>query len=233
LLAKNLYLIDNPIARNGDFSVTTSLVNFAPAAQYQQAGLLISDDDDNYMKWTYEANDSYLKDFVGPAEGPTRLPGREFRTSPKVKASQHGDGAGDRDAASIELDRLIEQNANQTLRRRIQGDESAIRGQTRAASGGTGCMPFFVLVAERNGEPTHHIAARTRQRLERVWLRATKRGNVYDFYTSPDGKRFIKQGSTEWGRGGPKKIGLIAQNGGDSDAPGIEAQFDFFELRAH
>jgi RNA polymerase sigma factor (sigma-70 family) len=97
--------------------------------------------------------------------------------------------------------------------------------------GATG-RPFFVLVGETAGSPTHHIAAPAEPKLPRVWLRVTKRGNVYDCYTSTDGERFTRRGSAEWGKGGPKRLGLIAQNGGEAGVPEIEAQFEFFELRA-
>jgi RNA polymerase sigma factor (sigma-70 family) len=167
---KNLYLIDNPLAAGADFTATTCVANFDPRKQYQQAGLILYTDDDHYMKWTYECNDSWLPDYVG-------------------KGGQIGEmGAGGR--------------------------------------------PFFVLVGETAGNPTHHIAAPAEPKLPRVWLRVTKRGNVYDCYTSTDGERFTKRGSAEWGKGGPRRLGLIAQNGGEAGVPEIDAQFEFFELRA-
>jgi uncharacterized protein (TIGR03067 family) len=53
--AKNLFLIDLP---NGidDFVVTTCIENFLPEEAWQQAGLLIYDDDDNYIKWGRECS---------------------------------------------------------------------------------------------------------------------------------------------------------------------------------
>ncbi len=53
---KNLFLIDNPVAGGGDFQVTTCIVAFAPTANYHQAGLVCFNDEDNYIKWTYEWN---------------------------------------------------------------------------------------------------------------------------------------------------------------------------------
>ena len=53
---KNIFLIDNPISRTSDFTVTTCLDAFAPTEQLQQAGLLIYDDDDNYLKWVLAFN---------------------------------------------------------------------------------------------------------------------------------------------------------------------------------
>ncbi|MBN9518093.1 sigma-70 family RNA polymerase sigma factor [bacterium] len=51
---KNLYLIANPVAAGGDFVVTVRLVGFAPVAAYHQAGLVLYDDDDNYLKFVHE-----------------------------------------------------------------------------------------------------------------------------------------------------------------------------------
>jgi regulation of enolase protein 1 (concanavalin A-like superfamily) len=54
--AKNLYLIDNPLAPGGDFVVTTCVNGFTPETSYQQAGLIVYNDDDNYLKFGYEYN---------------------------------------------------------------------------------------------------------------------------------------------------------------------------------
>ena len=65
---------------------------------------------------------------------------------------------------------------------------------------------------------------------ERFWLRVVKRGDQYQSCASLDGKEFTTYGIAVWSDGSPKKIGLVAKNGpreGD-----LEAQFDFFELRA-
>jgi regulation of enolase protein 1 (concanavalin A-like superfamily) len=53
--AKNLYLIDNPLAPEGDFA-TTCVSGFTPETSYQQAGLIVYNDDDNYLKFGYEYN---------------------------------------------------------------------------------------------------------------------------------------------------------------------------------
>ncbi len=47
--AKNLYVIDNPLAPGGDFVVTTCVSGFTPEMIYQQAGLIVYNDDDNYL----------------------------------------------------------------------------------------------------------------------------------------------------------------------------------------
>ena len=54
--AKNLYLIDNPLAPAGDFVATTCVSGFTPETTYQQAGLIVYNDDDNYLKFGYEFN---------------------------------------------------------------------------------------------------------------------------------------------------------------------------------
>lgn len=55
--AKNLYLIANPAPEGGDFVVTTRLASFAPTTYWHQAGLMVYDDDDNYVKCNLEWND--------------------------------------------------------------------------------------------------------------------------------------------------------------------------------
>ncbi|MBO0701159.1 MAG: DUF1349 domain-containing protein [Zavarzinella sp.] len=52
-LAKNIHLIDIPFT-DPDWSATTCVTGFAPDTSYQQAGLIVYDDDDNYLKWGYE-----------------------------------------------------------------------------------------------------------------------------------------------------------------------------------
>jgi uncharacterized protein (TIGR03067 family) len=51
---KNLYLIRNPAAPGGDFVITTCIESFRPTLPYQQAGLLIYNDDDNFVKANVE-----------------------------------------------------------------------------------------------------------------------------------------------------------------------------------
>ena len=52
--AKNLFLVGNPYGR-ADFEVSVRVSKFEPTATYQQAGLLLYDDDDNYLKFVWEA----------------------------------------------------------------------------------------------------------------------------------------------------------------------------------
>jgi regulation of enolase protein 1 (concanavalin A-like superfamily) len=88
-----------------------------------------------------------------------------------------------------------------------------------------------ILVLETEAKPQHFPAAEVSD-LKRVWMRLTKHGKSYEYATSTDGKSFTVHGAQEWGDGGPKKLGLVAKNGGPDGVPEIEAQFDFFELRS-
>jgi RNA polymerase sigma factor (sigma-70 family) len=54
--AKNLFVMDNPAGADADFVLTTSISDFTPTAAYQQAALLCYDNDENYVKWSYEYN---------------------------------------------------------------------------------------------------------------------------------------------------------------------------------
>ncbi|WP_390176998.1 DUF1349 domain-containing protein [Rhodopirellula baltica] len=53
-LTRNLYLVPNPVEGDDDFVVTTCVESFRPVKNYQQAGVMIYDDDDNYLKFDYE-----------------------------------------------------------------------------------------------------------------------------------------------------------------------------------
>jgi RNA polymerase sigma factor (sigma-70 family) len=152
LPAKNIYVIENPLAPDRDFVVTTCIVEFRPKAAYHQAGLILYDDDDNYLKFTFEY------DFSGQA--PTR----------------------------------------------------------------------FVVVNEQNADPKHEYAEANPE-ISKLWMRLSRRGTSYDYATSIDGERFVTHGTTEWGKTGPKMIGLIAKNGGEKEVEELDARFEFFELR--
>jgi regulation of enolase protein 1 (concanavalin A-like superfamily) len=54
--AKNIFVIANPLGKDADFVMTTCVSNFTPTQAYQQAALICYDDDDNYLKWSYEFN---------------------------------------------------------------------------------------------------------------------------------------------------------------------------------
>ncbi|HZY90491.1 MAG TPA: DUF1349 domain-containing protein [Gemmataceae bacterium] len=151
--AKNLFLLDNPLAKEAAFVMTTSVSSFTPAVAYQQAALLCYDDDDNYLKWSYEFN--------------------------------WDKGEGQR----------------------------------------------FICVRETGAKPDHFPTEGVSD-LKRVWLRLTKRGTTYEYASSTDGKSFTTHGRTEWGDGAPKKLGILAKNGGPAGVPEVDACFDFFELRS-
>jgi regulation of enolase protein 1 (concanavalin A-like superfamily) len=55
LKAKNLFLINNPFGRASDFEVSVRVCDFKPTALWQQGGLLVYDDDDNYIKFVCES----------------------------------------------------------------------------------------------------------------------------------------------------------------------------------
>jgi len=51
---KNLFLIDCPTAWGQDFQVTTCILSFNPAAEWNEAGLICWNDEDNNLKLDYE-----------------------------------------------------------------------------------------------------------------------------------------------------------------------------------
>jgi uncharacterized protein (TIGR03067 family) len=149
---RNLVLLDNPAGDSGDFAVTTCLVSFEPVGSYHQAGLVCFDDEDNYLKFTWEWG-----------------------------------------------------------------------GQDQ---------PRLALVRETQGTPGPHAYVPDVPQAERLWLRLTKRGSYYNFSSSTDGKSYRAHGELPWGDGAPKHVGLVAKNGGSSEAPEIDASFDLFEVRS-
>lgn len=52
--ARNIYLIDQPLPVGAEFTVTTRIINFQPMEPYQQAGIILYEDDDHYLKYVYE-----------------------------------------------------------------------------------------------------------------------------------------------------------------------------------
>ncbi len=150
--AKNIFLIDNPLSEEADFAVTTCVSGFTPDTNWQQAGLICYDDDDNYLKWGYEFD-------------------------------------------------------------RRQGSQA------------------FCVMSEANMQSELAYMA-SEPGLKRYWVRLTKRGNKYDYSFSTDGKEFKFCGARNWGDGSPKKMGLLAKNGGNKDAAEVDASFEFFELRS-
>jgi uncharacterized protein (TIGR03067 family) len=146
--AKNLFLIANPAADGGDFVLTTCIDSFQPTMKFQQAGLLIYDDDDNYLKCDMEWSGS----------------GVRFKYM------------------------------RETNGRRVLDTDMAV------------------------------------PQSDRIWIRITKKGNMYERLYSTDGKAFVSAGARDWGDGSPKWIGIVAKNG-PTDADSIDAVFDSFEVR--
>jgi len=149
---KSLFVIDCATGAGEDFQITTHISSFKPVANWNQAGLIFYNDDDNYLKWVYEWN----------------------------------------------------------------------------------ARPRFTIIGETNGQWTtsHWIDAPAH--LEEIYLRMTKRGSGYTFWTSLDGKSFHRHGRFKWGDGRVKRVGLLAINGMPPGATALEvdASFDFFEVRA-
>jgi peroxiredoxin len=88
----------------------------------------------------------------------------------------------------------------------------------------------LALIRETGGNPVH-VYAGGGSPPERLWLRLTKHGRYYIYSSSTDGKQFQVYGEELWGDGAPKYVGLVAKNAADTDAPEIDASFDFFEIR--
>jgi regulation of enolase protein 1 (concanavalin A-like superfamily) len=152
--ARNIHLINIPLSKDRDWAATTCVRDFLPDTIYQQAGLIVYDGDDDYLKWGYEY-----------------------------------DG------------------------RRPAGQQ-------------------FVLVAETDGVPAHDLPKETESGLKKYWVQLTKRGDRYEYAWSKDGDTWAVGGDRQWGTGAPKRVGILAKNGGNKDAPEIDAAFEFFELRA-
>ncbi len=52
--AKNIFLIPDVLSETMDFSITLGVRKFEPNIHYQQVGLICYDDDENYVKWSFE-----------------------------------------------------------------------------------------------------------------------------------------------------------------------------------
>jgi RNA polymerase sigma factor (sigma-70 family) len=151
--AKNLYLIDNPLADDTSFVVTTRISGFTPKQRYQQAALICYDDDDNYVKFAYEFN--WKKDA-----------GQTFDLVRETKAVSQQD----------------------------------------------------------------HVEAPAG--IKTLWLRLTRRKDLYEYATSTNGRDFEVHGERSWQDRAPAKIGILAKNGGIAGVPEVDVCFELFELRA-
>lgn len=152
--AKNIFVIDNPLAADADFEVTTRIASFKPSESYHQCALICYDDDDNYLKWTL---------LYDPEQ-----------------------------AAGYALSCVRETDAMSEIAHFPPPDKS-----------------------------------------KGLWLRIVRHGDSYDCQSSGDGQTFAHHGQFEWkSKNGPKKLGILAKNGGITVSSEIEAVFDFFELRS-
>lgn len=52
---KNLFLIGSPYGRDRDHEVSVCVSDFEPESLYHQGGLMLYDDDDNYLKFVWES----------------------------------------------------------------------------------------------------------------------------------------------------------------------------------
>ena len=150
--AKNIHLIDNPF-KEMDWVATTCVAGLRADTFYQQAGLIVYTDDDNYLKWGYEA------------------------------------------------------------------DWSKGEGQR------------FIAVAETVCKAEHVTPSSSESGLQKYWLRLTRRGDTYALDWSADGDKWVTGPEAKWGDGHPKRVGLIAKNGGNKEAAERDAAFEFFDLR--
>jgi ankyrin repeat protein len=169
---KNLFLIDYPDAPGTDFQITTRLLNFEPVAEYNQAGLICWNGEDNMLKFVYEWNS-------------------------------------------------------------FGGNLTAQRVLTVLAE------------TQEDGEVVcRNVSFHVDQQLPAIWLRLIKRGNIYTFYTSTNGRSFSQlksptvydalgliDNSVHWGDHTVKRVGIFAHNGTRLGVAQIDASFDFFEVR--
>ncbi|MGD8499956.1 MAG: M56 family metallopeptidase, partial [Phycisphaerales bacterium] len=102
---------------------------------------------------------------------------------------------------------------------------------------------YVKLVYEWAGRPAftvgHEVEAKDRysyysapSRIEKLWLRITKRGNSCQCATSTDGESFALRSSVSWKKDSPKRLGLFANNGSfwEGEVPDLDASFEFFEV---
>ncbi|NLS97736.1 MAG: DUF1349 domain-containing protein [Planctomycetaceae bacterium] len=147
---RNMFLVPNPAAKGGDFVATLCLVGFRPQVPYQQAGLLVYDDDDNYLKWVLE----------------------HARNAPSFT--------------------MMKETARENI-----GDWNSIGDAADS---------------------------------DRVWLRITKCGKLYQYSASTDGDQFRLIGRKEWGNGSPQLVGIIVKSSRATEE--IDAVIESFEIRS-
>jgi uncharacterized protein (TIGR03067 family) len=87
--AKNLYLVRNPASQGGDFVMTTRIESFAPTTYWQQAGLMIYDDDDNYVKCDLEWNRQAPSELVPVFLRETDQQSHYFSVTPEQESNSY------------------------------------------------------------------------------------------------------------------------------------------------
>lgn len=87
----------------------------------------------------------------------------------------------------------------------------------------------FTVVRETANE-SREMQDQLEQGLETIWLRITKRGKRFTFSKSLDGEAFDDVRAIEWTGPELERIGLVAQNGPNPDAPEVDVLFDFIEV---
>lgn len=90
----------------------------------------------------------------------------------------------------------------------------------------------IAVVTETNGSMENALHQLVDARPGKIWLRLTKRGNVYQLASSLDGKSFETHGAARWGDGSIEKVGILALNGSHHVRPELDAAFELFEVAA-
>jgi len=79
---KNLFLIDCPAGAGGDVQITTHISPFKAVAEWNQAGLICYNHDDNYLKWDCEKSTDAPAVFALGRETQGRFETAYFDTPP-------------------------------------------------------------------------------------------------------------------------------------------------------
>ncbi len=85
-LLPNLAIMKNPIAHTDGFVITTCLEGFAPTMHFQQAGIIVYQNDDHYTKWVYQFdNGRIIWNLLRETNGRSRQAQSEFDDDTKKK----------------------------------------------------------------------------------------------------------------------------------------------------
>jgi uncharacterized protein (TIGR03067 family) len=169
-LAKNLYVIDNPLPEEGDFVATTCLDGFKPVSRYQQAGLLVYDDDDDFLKWTCE--------FHRP-EGRILIITREEAASPRARHVY-----GDFDVDRLWL-RLIKRGRFYEIASSTDGETFTVHGEFVWGDGSAkqmGLMAMNGLTPEKTDAPFDFFEVRSLTAQEKDRKRLAERDRLWGIW---------------------------------------------------